>query len=153
MKDAVLPRFRFHEVVESIARERSLEAPARVADTELPVSLALVLDGERFELHHSSGRAEDRIVVECRLGPVAEGQAGRVLSRTLALNRGFGADAGAAFVADEDTNELMYAFCTPLDDLDPLLLADLMTQMAGVARDWRERGLIAPSPAMEEAGA
>ena len=140
-------RFRFIDLAEDLFRELRLDPPDRNTDDSLPLIVTVEVDGESLTLEHAERLGADRIVLECRFGAVPPQQAVTAFTRLLQINQNLPADCGAAFAADEQTEEVVYMRSVSLDGATARGLLDHMVAIVGLAKDWRSSWFGAPQPA------
>ena len=139
-------RFRFVDLAEDLFRELRLDPPGRSTDETLPLIVTVEVDGESLTLEHAEHLGADRIVLECRFGAVPPEHAVPAFTRLLQINRNLPADCGAAFAADEQTDEVVYMRSVSLDGATARGLLDHMVAIVGLAKEWRSSWFGAPEP-------
>ncbi|MDB5798414.1 MAG: Tir chaperone family protein [Paucimonas sp.] len=136
MTDAMQSRNVFFAIVDDVCKELGYPPRANRPELDEVVAMEMDLDGFPFAVVHSLVTASERVLIECRFGPLPGEDKEAVMYRLLQLNYAL-ADAGESiFAVEAETGDVLFTRTCLLANESGRSLLGSMTQMSWQARQW-----------------
>lgn len=138
MNDPVELRNVFFALVDDVCLELGYPPRTNRPDGDEVVAMDMELDSFPFAVVHSLITVPEKVLIECRFGPLPQDDQVGVMQRLLQLNYAL-ADAGEAiFCMEADTGVIIFTRSRPLSGLTGRELLGSMTQMSWQAAQWNK---------------
>ena len=131
-------RRKFIELSEAIFRELGFEVPAILHDDSLPLAMELEYAGMEFELLHSSTDMEDRLLVNCHLGPLPEEHVTRGVRLLLQANLPLARMHKVSYGVDPDKKQVKAMYYETLSVASARTVLENMREISSGASNWRD---------------
>lgn len=102
------------------------------------LAMEMSYGGFDFAIVHSLSNAPDRILIECRFGPLPEGRKQQIMLKLLEMNCMLAERDSSAFCLDPETDEVIYALALDIAGLDSSTVLTNMTEIVWHGRRWLE---------------
>jgi hypothetical protein len=102
------------------------------------LSMSIEVNDVNFMVTHVSSNNPEKILVECRVGPLPLERGQPTLTRLLELNNELADDGEQAYGIDAETGEVVHTRVTDIANESSVLLLNAMAFMAHEAEEWNE---------------
>ncbi len=136
--DAHQQRHRFLVMVDEL--RAALGYALRSEDPEPGEELAMEMSygGFEFAVVHSLRSAPQRVLIECRFGPLPQGREQAIMLRLLNMNCALAEMETSTFSLEPETDVLVYTLALDIEHMDGNTLLSKMTETVWHGRRWLE---------------
>lgn len=135
-------RLRFLNIVDEIRSALGYSLSKEDLKPEEELAMEMMYGGFDFAVVHSARNAQERILVECRFGPLPEGREQQIMLRLLNMNCALAELDASVFCIDPESGDLIYTLGLPIDGTDGNSLLAKMTEIVWHGRRWLETRFI-----------
>lgn len=135
-------RLRFLNIVDEIRSALGYSLSKEDLKPEEELAMEMMYGGFDFAVVHSARNAPERILVECRFGPLPEGREQQIMLRLLNMNCALAELDASVFCIDPESGDLIYTLGLPIDGMDGNSLLSKMTEIVWHGRRWLETRFI-----------
>ena len=131
-------RLRFLNIVDEIRSALGYSLSKEDLKPEEELAMEMMYGGFDFAVVHSARNAPERILVECRFGPLPEGREQQIMLRLLNMNCALAELDASVFCIHPESGDLIYTLGLPIDGTDGNSLLAKMTEIVWHGRRWLE---------------
>lgn len=142
MFDINQQRVRFLTIVDEIRSALGYSLTKEDLQPEEELAMEMMYGGFDFAVVHSARNAPERILVECRFGPLPEGREQQIMLRLLNMNCALAELDASVFCIDPESGDLIYTLGLAIDGMDGNSLLSKMTEIVWHGRRWLETRFI-----------
>lgn len=135
-------RLRFLNIVDEIRSALGYSLSKEDLKPEEELAMEMMYGGFDFAVVHSARNAPERILVECRFGPLPEGREQQIMLRLLNMNCALAELDASVFCIDPESGDLIYTLGLAIDGMDGNSLLSKMTEIVWHGRRWLETRFI-----------
>lgn len=138
MFDINQQRLRFLSIVDEIRSALGYSLSKEETQIEEELAMEMMYGGFDFAVVHSSRNSPERILIECRFGPLPEAREQQIMLRLLNMNCALAELDASVFCLDPDSGDLIYTLGLAIDGMDGNTLLAKMTEIVWHGRRWLE---------------
>lgn len=138
MFDINQQRLRFLSIVDEIRIALGYSLSKEDTKPEEELAMEMMYGGFDFAVVHSARNSPQRILIECRFGPLPEGREQQIMLRLLNMNCALAELDASVFCLDPESGDLIYTLSLAIDGMDGNTLLAKMTEIVWHGRRWLE---------------